>query len=82
MRPYMNFGRALWKITEKLKDCGLKQSKFDPCLFVGSKVICIVYVDDIIFWSKDMADINSLTMRLQELSINLESEDDPAGLHF
>ena len=73
----MNFG-----ITEMLKACGLEQSKFDPCLFVGTKVICIVYVDDIIFWSKDMADINSLTMRLQELSINLESEDVPAGLHF
>jgi hypothetical protein len=29
--------QAFWKyITEKLKSCGLEQSKFDPCLFVGS----------------------------------------------
>ncbi len=45
--------RAFWKyITEKLVACGLEQSQFDPCLFVGTKVICVVYVDDIIFWSK------------------------------
>ncbi len=40
-------------ITKKLKTCGLEQFKFDPCLFVGTKVICVVYVDDLIFWSKD-----------------------------
>jgi hypothetical protein len=52
--------RAFWKyITEKLEACGLEQSKFDPCLFVGTKVICIVYVYDIIFWIKDTEDINS-----------------------
>jgi hypothetical protein len=49
----MDFGRALerfWKyITEKLKTCGLEQFKFDPCLFVKTKVICVVYVDDLIF---------------------------------
>jgi hypothetical protein len=64
--------RAFWKhITNKLKTCGLAQSKFDPCLFVGSKVISIVYVDDIIFWSKDTADIDSSAMQLRELGINL-----------
>jgi hypothetical protein len=34
--------------------CGLKQSKFDPCLFIGPNVMCIVYVDDLIFWSRDI----------------------------
>ena len=29
--------QAFWKyITKKLKACGLEQSKFDPCLFVGT----------------------------------------------
>ena len=28
--------RAFWKyITVKLEACGLEQSKFDPCLFIG-----------------------------------------------
>ena len=38
-------------LTEKLERCGLKQSQLDPCLFIGSRVICIVYVDDLLFWS-------------------------------
>ncbi len=42
--------RAFWKyITVKLEQCGLEQSKFDPCLFIGPDVICVVYVDDLIF---------------------------------
>jgi hypothetical protein len=47
--------RAFWKyITEKLESCGLKQSKFDPCLFIGPDVMCIVYVNNLIFWSCDV----------------------------
>jgi hypothetical protein len=42
--------RAFWKyITVKLKECGLEQSKFDPCLFIGTNVICVVYIDNLIF---------------------------------
>jgi hypothetical protein len=71
--------QAFWKyITEKLEACGLEQSKFDPCLFVGTKVISIVYVDNI-FWSKDTEDINSSAMQLCEVDVDLEQEDDAAG---
>ena len=35
--------RAFWKyITKKLESCRLKQSKFDPCLFIGPDGMCIV----------------------------------------
>jgi hypothetical protein len=72
--------QAFWKyITEKLEACGLEQSKFDPCLFVGTKVIGVVYVDDTISWSKDTEDINISAMQLRELDVDLEQEDDPAG---
>ena len=55
--------RAFWKyITEKLKKCGLKQSKLDPCLFIGPDVMCIVYVDGLIFWSRDVANIDRVAM--------------------
>ena len=40
--------RAFW-ITEKLEACSLKQSKFDPCIFIGPDVMYIVYVGDFIF---------------------------------
>jgi hypothetical protein len=43
---------AFWLyLAEKLERCGLKQSQLDPCLFICSCVICIVYVDDLLFWS-------------------------------
>ncbi len=57
--------RAFWKYTtKKLESCGLKQSKFDPCLFIRPDVMCIVYVDDLIFWSHDVAKINRVAMEL------------------
>jgi hypothetical protein len=71
---------AVWKyITKNLETCGLEQSNFDPCLFVGTKVICVVYVDDLIFWSKDTLVINDSAMQLRELGVDLKQEDDAAG---
>ena len=41
---------AFWKyMVEKMELCGVPQSEFDPCLFIGEKVICICYVDDLLF---------------------------------
>jgi hypothetical protein len=70
--------RAFWKyITQKLETCGLEQSKFDPCLFVGEKVICVVYVDDLIFWSKDTVAINDSAIQLHELGVVLNKRMTP-----
>jgi len=72
--------RAFWKyITEKLETCGLTQSKFDPCLFVGPDVMCIVYVDNLIFWSRDVANIDTAAMELCKLGVALEQEENAAG---
>ncbi len=72
--------RAFWKyITKKLESCGLKQSRFDPCLFIGPDVMCIVYVDDLIFWNCDVANIDRVAMELCKLGVALEQEDDAAG---
>jgi hypothetical protein len=35
----------------KLEKVGFTQSENDPCLFMNDKVICIVYVDDTLFYS-------------------------------
>ena len=72
--------RAFWKyMTEKLEKVGLKQSKFDPCLFIGTDVICVVYVDDLIFWSRDEAKIDKVGLELCKLGVALEQEEDAAG---
>ena len=42
--------RAFWKyMTSKMELCGMVQSKMDPCLFIGEKLMAIIYVDDILF---------------------------------
>ena len=72
--------RAFWKyITKNLEKCGLEQSKFDPCLFIGPNVMCIVYVDNLIFWSRNVANIDKVAMELCKLGVALEQEDDAAG---
>jgi hypothetical protein len=57
----------------------LEQSKFDPYLFIGPNVICVVYVDDLIFWSLEVPQINQVAMKLQDLGVDLEKEDNVAG---
>ena len=72
--------RAFWKyLVEKMEMCGMKQSQFDPCFFVGENVLAISYVDDILFWSKDEKEIEKLARKLRETGIDLEQEDDAAG---
>ena len=46
--------RAFWKfMVEKMEICGVPKSQFDPCLFVGEKIACIFYVDNLLFWARD-----------------------------
>ena len=46
----------MYYITKKLEACGLMQPKFDPFLFIGPDVMCIVYVDDLILESQHSQD--------------------------
>ena len=49
-------------ITVKLEQCGLEQLKFDSCLFIGPDVICVVNVDDLVFWSNNVPQVNQVAM--------------------
>ena len=42
--------RAFWNyITSKTEICGMEQSKMDLWIFIGEKVMAIIYVNDICF---------------------------------
>ena len=41
--------------------------------------MCIVYVDDLIFWSRNVANIDKVVMELCNLGVALDQEDDAAG---
>ena len=38
-------------------------------LFIGKKVMAIIYVDDILFWSVDVNDIHEKEMKLREQGV-------------
>ena len=50
----------------------------DPCLFIGDKFICIVYVEDLMFWGNYESDMHDLEMKLWDLWVDLEQEEDAA----
>ena len=74
-----------------LEQRGFKQSKIDPCLFYSGKVICLIYVDDCLFFAKNSSEIDSIIKDLKDPSDKanqeflLDKEKDVAGflgIHF
>jgi transposase InsO family protein len=66
-------------LSEHLIKHGLHQSSFDPCLFIGSDIIVIVYVDDLLIYSRTDAPIDNLISQLKEDGIWIRKEDSAAG---
>ncbi len=42
-------------------------------------MICVVYGNDLIFWSKDVLQINQVAMKLRKLGVDLEQDNSVAG---
>ena len=58
----------------------VQQVDIDPCLFISPKVICVTYVDDCLWYSRNMSDIDEAVERLRnERHMTLEAEDEVAG---
>ena len=66
-------------MNANMKLCGMVQSKMDTCLFIGNKVMAIIYFDDILFWSVNKNNVHNLAMQLREQGVDLEQEDNTAG---
>ena len=41
-------------------------NKVDPCLFMSKTVICVLYVDDCIFWARSQSDIDNVMESFKE----------------
>ena len=49
-------------------------------IFIGEKVVCVVYVDELLFWTSNEADIHALVLALREEVVDIEQYDDDSGL--
>ena len=67
-------------LRENLIKVGFNQSEEDPCLFISEKLKCIVYVDGALFLSPNKSDIYVVFGKLRKLKLELNVEDDVAGL--
>ena len=61
-------------LTQHLKRQGPKPSDLDPCLFMSDKLIAIIYVDDVLVYTRDNKDIDDLIKKLQGDIIRLCQE--------
>ena len=50
----------------------------DSYLFIGDKFICLIYVEDLIFWEKYESDIHYLEIKHRDLGVYLEQKEDVA----
>ncbi len=67
-------------LKSKLEAAGFtNQEEIDPCLFLSDKCICLVYVDDTLFYYPKAEYIEEAIAKLKELGMELEVEDSVAG---
>jgi hypothetical protein len=67
-------------LKSKLESIGFEANiDIDPCLFISEKVICLVYVDDTLFFSPREDFINEVINQLSQCYLDLEVEDSVAG---
>jgi hypothetical protein len=57
----------------------MSMTDVDPCLFISNSVICLVYVDDTLFYSPKDEFISEVISRLRQRGMDLEVEGDVAG---
>jgi hypothetical protein len=66
-------------LSDHLSAQGLVPSKLDPCLFVGSSMVVVVYVDDLLIYAESTTEIDTLISRLQAAGICIRREGTAEG---
>jgi hypothetical protein len=67
-------------LKSKLEHIGFKsQQDLDPCLFVSAWVICLVYVNDTLFYSLKESWIDEVISHLKANEMELQVEGEVAG---
>jgi Reverse transcriptase (RNA-dependent DNA polymerase) len=65
-------------LKSKLEEVGFMQSEHDQCLFISDQVICLIYVDNTLFFAPKQEYIDEILEKLQQ-SMTLKVENNVAG---
>ena len=52
-------------LKSKLENLEFVQSPADPCLFIRPDIICLVYVDDCLFFAPDYSNFEDMLQKLR-----------------
>jgi hypothetical protein len=64
---------------DKLIKMGFVQSEADPCLFISSDIICLIYVDDALLFYKDKSSITTLVNKMKQEGMLFREEESITG---
>jgi hypothetical protein len=64
---------------DKLIKMGFVQSEADPCVFISSDIICLIYVDDALLFYKDKTSIATLVSKMKQEGMLFQEEESVAG---
>jgi Reverse transcriptase (RNA-dependent DNA polymerase) len=65
--------------SKLMEECGFKQSPNDPCLFYTDHVVCVVYVDDCLFFSPTEQGIQDIFVKMVTCGLDFNEESNVAG---
>ena len=58
-------------LSDRIQRASLTQSKHDPCLFLNSSIVVIVYIDDILAYAWDAAAIDNFIKQVGDEGVIL-----------
>ena len=64
------------RLKKELERLGFEPSERDPCLFYRKDMIALVYVDDVVFFGKDIEKMDEVIQKCQDDGYPLTKEDD------
>ncbi|EJK54151.1 hypothetical protein THAOC_26287 [Thalassiosira oceanica] len=66
-------------LGERLQSYGLTPSEHDPCLFLSRDLIVVVYVDDLLVYSRSDATIADFVSKMKEAKVDIRLEGTAEG---
>ena len=58
-------------LSEALEGVGFKASAYNPCMFYGKDMVILAYVDDCLFFGKNLKDIDAVIEALEKKGLGL-----------